>query len=950
MAKEFEFEKKCPFVYIGRFLNPDHFNLKDKQIGAQDELNLRKSLYNVISQDVNEYCKVHNVENIIRPGDNIEILTSLLSIYDNIPVAINLKRTDFDQWQAWIYSTPLAQFAIYFEPSFYNLQSLTHSSSSSSRKNFEEFFNKSCSKENLKSLQNAQQDNIVLPAGCYDYSGRYPVFVRFSRNQRAAYPPYKLDMFVSSPADRESRLGKDVFVLGDAVDKARIKVSYSREIIIETIEKTLDAVDDNEWRQKLRNARELGKDIAGELSFGDRVFTLMLVRNRNLVLSSFGNWSVPNVVLQIYEKKYVRPVGNAHDDNTVWLNQMEWHGDLAGDLARLAECGEEEIDITAILKNKNLGDLCRQSRDKPAWFDSGLTARIPKRGNVLVKIWGRLDYNPSSTKPYVLRLFSIWAPGHPLNDFATCFVSPFVDLMDMLNIQDKSNLLDVMQDFADLFKDVQSQEAMPLEKVGFFKQNEIYCVKTPFYIGKNKKNFICAYFSKCEYYKGTATPYFLNFFYYENPYVSIDNNSRMQRAIEYMLIGNTIQNTRQPRPNILSSIREFKRIQKNSVSPTDQKTISKNEEDIFRLFLLAQKRAIVAQEQFRLERAERSRQRDAMLRRLFHQIGHYTAIISGRVSDLQKNPKGVEVDRYLGDIKKVTQDVNSSVEIFKVLTSDSDDLCARFNRSLIYGKEEAYERSNAQENVCDLSRLFYDSLYEGIGRILNERGKFEKKLKSYLAQYFTVERWEKLDISEKNKYLTMMKKDLENLYPNAKDQISKLSIDNLEREDFEKILNMWSYESIKKEYMNLNRKDNEIFFKFIKKYLFGSFKISGTEETYFDSQDNLSYNCIKSILDELCFNTLKYAIPGGALELECLHDEKNFILNIKNDMSTAQQYNGSSTGLQGCEGIVAMLGGEMDSRVDPETGSDTARFVVSIRLKTKSYPDDDGEETAFHRK
>ncbi len=930
MIRKFQLEEACPFYHLGKFLNLAHFkDATDRHSDLYNDNVLRKNLYNIIARDVNAYCEEHNVVSMIRPGDNIEIKTSLLSVYDDIPVVINLKRTDFDQWQAWIYSTPLMQFAICFDPPFSALDSMTQIKQS--RNLFEEFFNRSCSKEILRTLQNASEDNIVLPAGTCDSSGRYPLFVRFSRNQRAAYPPYKLDLFVKSPADRSSRLGRDILVLNDSVEKARIKVA--RGSITGVIEQTMDAIGDEEWRQKLQNAREMGKAIAGELSFGNHVFTLLLVRNRNLVLSSFGNWTVPDVVLLLHEKKFVRPADSRQGDNAAWLDKMEWHGDLAADLACLAGCREEEIDITAILKNKDLEELCRQSQDAPAWFDSGLKARIPGR-EAPVKIWGRMDYNPHSMKPYVLRLFSIWEPGHPLNSFATCFVSPFMDLVDMLNDPKKYDLLSVMQQFGDLFKNAQSQEGTPLETVGFFKQNEIYCGRTRFYIGKNKKNYICAYFSKCDYYKGTATPYFLNFFYYENPYAGRNDSSRMQKAVEYMLIGNMIQNARQPKPNVLASIREFRRIQqKESISSNE------NEEGLFQLFLQAQKRAIVAQDQFRLERAERSRQRDALLRRLFHQIGHYTSAIGGNVTFAQEAQAGNQ-SMYFESIRKLAQDVNSSVETFKVLTSESSELRMRFSTSLIYDRDGVYARGSGQNGIRTLKGLFYDSLHDGIGRLLTERGKFEKTLNSYLAQYFTFERWESLDSSEKNKYLELMKQSLMIRYTGARAQIEGLSIDNLDGEDLKELLNTWSYESIKHTYAQLDKMQDEQFFDFITRYFFKNFVISGTDHTYFDSKDDLSYNCIKSILDEWCFNALKYAVPGGALEFECLHDEKKFILYMKNDMMDAHKYGGSSTGLQGCEGIVAMLGGEMDCRVESGTGSNTARFVVGIRLNVKDLSDE----------
>ena len=80
--------------------------------------------------------------------------------------------------------------------------------------------------------------------------------------------------------------------------------------------------------------------------------------------------------------------------------------------------------------------------------------------------------------------------------------------------------------------------------------------------------------------------------------------------------------------------------------------------------------------------------------------------------------------------------------------------------------------------------------------------------------------------------------------------------------------------------------------------------------------------------------------PGGALELECLHDKTKFILCMQNDMVDAQKYGGSSTGLQGCEGIVAMLGGEMPCFVEQGTGSNTARFVVGIKLNLKDLSDE----------
>ena len=943
MAREFHFEEKCPLYHLGKFLNLSHFkDMKRERLDMRNESSLKRTVYEAIARDVNAYCKEHNVEGMIRPGDNIEIKTSLLSAYDDIPVVINLKRTDFDQWQAWIYSTPLMQFAICFEPPFHALQSLTKGKYS--RKNFEEFFNKHCSQAALKTLQNSAEDSILLPAGGYDASGRYPLFVRFSRNQRAAYPPYKLDLFVKSPADRDSRLGRDVFVLGDSVEKARIKVA--RGSISGDMEQCLDAVSDEEWRQKLQNARELGKAIAGELAFGEHVFTLMLMRNRNRVLSSFGSWPVPDVVLQLYEKKFVRPAdvrrsdiaswrgSLGQGDNAAWLDRMEWHGDLAADLACLAGCREEEVDIMSILKSKNLEELCRQSQDAPAWFDSGLTARVPGM-DAPVKIWGRMDYNPHSMKPYVLRLFSIWEPGHPLNRFATCFVSPFMDLADMLNDPERFDLLSVMQQFGDLFKNVQLQEGTPLETVGFFKQNEIYCGKTSFYIGSGNKNYICAYFSKCDYYKGTATPYFLNFFYYENPYAGRNDSSRMQKAVEYMLIGNMIQNARQPKPNVLASIREFKRVRQ-------KESVSAKEEGLFQLFLQAQKRAIVAQEQFRLERAERIRQRDALLRRLFHQIGHYTSAIGGNVTFAQEAQAGNQ-SMYFESIRKLAQDVNSSVETFKVLTSESSELRMRFSTSLIYDRDGVYARGSGQNGIRTLKGLFYDSLHDGIGRLLTERGKFEKTLNSYLAQYFTFERWEALDSSEKNKYLELMKQSLMIRYTGARAQIEGLSIDNLDGEDLKELLNTWSYESIKHTYAQLDKMQDEQFFDFITRYFFKNFVISGTDHTYFDSKDDLSYNCIKSILDEWCFNALKYAVPGGALELECLHDEKTFILYMKNDMMDAHKFGGSSTGLQGCEGMVAMLGGEMDCRVESGTGSNTARFVVGIRLNVKDLADEGGD-------
>lgn len=923
MAKKFQLEEKCPFYYLKKFFNLSHFQYTEyKYYNNKNEDVVKKKLYDIIANDVNTYCDNHNIENLIRPGDNIEIKTSLLSVYNNIPVTINLKRTDFDQWQAWIYSTPLMQFAICFDPPFSFLQSLTKGKYS--RRKFEEFFNKSCSQKVLKALQGASEDNILLPAGGYDYSGRYPLFVRFSKNQRAAYPPYKLDMFVKSPADRESRLGRDVFVLGDSVEKARIKVF--RESITRDIAKTLDAIEDNEWLQKLQNARELGRDIAGEISFGDQVFTLMLLRNRNLVLSEFGGCSVPSVVLQLYEKKFVRPTASRTDDNTVWLEQMEWHGDLAADLARLAGLREEDVDITNILNKKDLKELCRQSQDGPAWFDSELTAIIPGR-NDPVRIWGRMDYNPHSTKPYVLRLFSIWTPKHPLNIFATCFVSPFMDLVDMLHDPKKYNLLSVMQQFGDLFENAYKQGGLPLETVGFFKKNEIYCGKTRFYIGKNKKNYICAYFSKCDYYKGTATPYFLNFFYYENPYTVMDCSSRMQKAVEYMLIGNMIQNSSQPRPNVLASIREFKRIQQ-------EENVSPHEESLFKLFLQEQKRAIVAQEQFRLERAERSEQREALLRRLFHQIGHYTSAISGNTL-LAQEAKGENQKRYFDSIRKLAQDMNGSVETFKVLTSEKSELRKRFNNSLIYGKDKADLNS-----ARSLEELFYDSLHDGIGRILTERSRFEKTLQGYLAQYFTVERWEALEPSEKDRYLEIMKKNLIVSYPNAREKIESLSIERLDEDDTKNLLNIWRHNSIKYAYAHLDKMSHKQFASFIRRYFFKSFSVSGMENTYFDSKDNLSYNCIKSILDEWCFNALKYALPGGALSFECLHDKTKFILCMKNGMTDARQYGGSSTGLQGCEGIVAMLGGETSCDIEADTGSNEAQFAVNIKLNIKDLSDE----------
>lgn len=72
----------------------------DKRSGMYNDSAIKKTLYDVIARDVNAYCEEHNVESMIRPGGNIEIKTSLLSVYDDIPVVINLKRTDFDQWQA----------------------------------------------------------------------------------------------------------------------------------------------------------------------------------------------------------------------------------------------------------------------------------------------------------------------------------------------------------------------------------------------------------------------------------------------------------------------------------------------------------------------------------------------------------------------------------------------------------------------------------------------------------------------------------------------------------------------------------------------------------------------------------------------------------------------------------------------------------------------------------
>ena len=502
-----------------------------------------------------------------------------------------------------------------------------------------------------------------------------------------------------------------------------------------------------------------------------------------------------------------------------------------------------------------------------------------------------------------------------------------MDLVDMLHDSKKHDLLSVMQQFGDLFENVNPQEGTPLETVGFFKENEIFCGRTRFYIGKSKKNHICAYFSKCNYYKGTATPYFLNFFYYEDPYAGMDGSSQMQKAVEYMLIGNMIQNSSHPRPNVLASIREFKKIQQEG-------NVSSHEEGLFQLFLQAQKRAIVAQEQFRLEREERSKQREALLRRLFHQIGHYTSAICGNVQFAQ-DAGGDGQQRYFDSITKIASDVNSSVEIFKVLTSERSELRKRFNSSLILDSHPS-----GSSSIRSLEELFYDSLHDGIGRILTEHSRFEKTLQDYLAQYFTVERWETLESSEKNRYLKIMKENLMTAYPHSREQIEERSLENLDADDMKNLLNVWRHSSIKNAYAHLDKRDPKQFSHFIRQYFFKKFSVSGMENTYFDAKDDLSYNCIKSILDEWCFNALKYAVPGGALEFECLHDRTIFILSMQNDMIDAQKYDGSSTGLQGCEGIVSMLGGEMAHRVERDTGSNTARFEISIKLNVKELSDE----------
>ena len=86
MIRKFQLEEACPFYHLGKFLNLAHFkDATDRHSDLYNDNVLRKNLYNIIARDVNAYCEEHNVVSMIRPGDNIEIKTSLLSVYDDIP-------------------------------------------------------------------------------------------------------------------------------------------------------------------------------------------------------------------------------------------------------------------------------------------------------------------------------------------------------------------------------------------------------------------------------------------------------------------------------------------------------------------------------------------------------------------------------------------------------------------------------------------------------------------------------------------------------------------------------------------------------------------------------------------------------------------------------------------------------------------------------------------------
>jgi hypothetical protein len=131
---------------------------------------------------------------------------------------------------------------------------------------------------------------------------------------------------------------------------------------------------------------------------------------------------------------------------------------------------------------------------------------------------------------------------------------------------------------------------------------------------KQKKNFLSFLGSHVPYYKGQGdTPYFLKFFYLEEPLRKKHVGSKEQRAIEYLIIGDKIQDWRRYNPNPLAAIKYFNRQDR---APAER--------EMFDYLMLLQKKSDIIKLRYLISERKNQNQQEDLLRKLLHQIRHST--------------------------------------------------------------------------------------------------------------------------------------------------------------------------------------------------------------------------------------------------------------------------------------------------------------------------------------
>lgn len=897
---------------------------------------MRDALYDRIAQDVNDSIRENGLDILGQPGSSIPVTTSVCTRFDDIPLVVLLRREDKNNWLVRFHDTPFSQFAFSSPGRMSYPYPQLLSIANKRKQDFEKFFNESCTRELLDALCGSQADNILLPAGCLDRSGVYPVFVQFSRNQRAACPPYVLGFFCRSMASREASRAKEIFIGERYVDDAKKRSSLPD--IPDQIEKALASLPQEKWERLLDEARRTST-VPAEIYWAGGAFSLVLRSNRWCVVREFGTdesgapYRVPSVMLYLYEKhiagKSQAAISSDRQSDIrreLVEQEVEWHADLPADLAALIGVESTQIDIAHLLSEQNVEALFRQSRSAPVWFKTSLRSGVHD-------IYGRIDYNPLSRRSYALRCFSPLPPAHPLNRFATYFVAPFADLWNMLNSNmvkpDGRTITELIVEFASMFEEKAGKNInshLPLPNPHVYEPNTAYCADTCFTMPETEQQKISVYFGSCAYYKGQDTPYFLKFFYLEEPLRKKHVGSKEQRAIEYLIIGDKIQDWRRYNPNPLAAIKYFNRQDR---APAER--------EMFDYLMLLQKKSDIIKLRYLISERKNQNQQEDLLRKLLHQIRHSTIAVQSLSNDIKRTGNTAYVDRII----KHVLSLNKSVELFRYTTSDKDELRAKFNESLLR-RSGPGEFGTGDDASLSFTNLLARAISEALDTLLDPASeeRFRPETTAYLNARFLPEAWVSATELERQAALSDYKKILISRHPKEQAAIQAETLDSLDPADAAAMQTAWALKRLRSE-CDLHRESPELsrMKAILEKYFFSSVTLSKTNVTFFKPSEALAQFLLADILVEALFNVLKYGDPSGVLKLIWLHQPDRFTLYIENAISPKRRSQGSGSGLKGCNGLVGMLGGALEFKAVPhqtDERSESMIFVVRMDIPLTS--------------